>query len=227
MWCWRAGKSCSAFRVCVLRDVACVGSCGCEMCSRGCVSGSVSSWWCCFLCSFRCFFFLHCLFIFPNFHHFPIFSFSPSFPCPCAFDLQPWLWASVSQPPHQPSGWSKRWSLWWRQWLRERIFHEDYLRTIGGKTKRSWKQTQDTFYFQQVWKIQRKVCNVTAKMEIRRQKEFVSYDSMTRETRTDVDIEEIKKGWRREGVGDELACSTWWNARELKTNTSAWENKVK
>ena len=33
---------------------------------------------------------------------------------------------------------------------------------------------------------------MTAKMEIMRQKELVSYDSMTGETRTDVDIEEIK-----------------------------------
>ena len=30
-------------------------------------------------------------------------------PLPCAFEAPPWLPASISQPPDQPSGWSYRW----------------------------------------------------------------------------------------------------------------------
>ena len=44
------------------------------------------------------------------FFMFFLFSFScfPFFRCPCAFELQPWLRASSSQPPYQPSGWSHK-----------------------------------------------------------------------------------------------------------------------
>ena len=42
--------------------------------------------------------------------HFSIsnFSFFETFHFSCAFESRPWLWASFSQPPHQPSGWSFR-----------------------------------------------------------------------------------------------------------------------